>query len=285
LLQHSGGWDRDKSFDPMFRAEQIAETLGAPSPADVNSVIRYMLSVPLDFDPGERFAYSNFGYALLGRIIERQTGKSYADAVQKLVLAPAGITRMRLGRSLPRFRADGEVQYYHYDEKEKADPVFPYVKGRVPWPDGGFYLEAMDSHGGWIASAIDLVKFATAVDGQRGTPLLATDSIREMIASPQLSAQHSTRGGKNGSAPDAHCGCGWFVRASGNGANWWHTGSLPGTTTLLVKAHNGLCWAILFNTRPEAANRFKNEVDAAMWKAAGSVTHWPDHDLFEKSQR
>jgi N-acyl-D-amino-acid deacylase len=275
LLQHSGGWDRDKSFDPMFRPEAIAESLGAPSPADTLAVIRYMFAKPLDFEPGERFAYSNFGYAMLGRIIERCTRKGYSDAVQELVLTPAGITRMRLGRTLPQFRAEGEVRYYHSDD-DKAGSVFPYVKSRVDWPDGGFHLEAMDAHGGWIASAIDLVKFATAVEGQRGSPILTTDSVREMVAAPQLASR-----AKNGSRPDTHCGCGWFVRPAGGDANWWHTGSLPGTTTLLVRAHNGLCWAILFNSRPEQkAQQFKNEFEAAMWTAAESVETWPQHDLF-----
>ena len=38
-------------------------------------------------------------------------------------------------------------------------------------------MEAMDSHGGWLASAADLVRFATAVDGQRGPALLRPDTV------------------------------------------------------------------------------------------------------------
>ena len=61
LLQHTGGWDRDRSFDPMFRPKLIAEKTGTRAPAGAEAVIRYMLGQPLDFDPGARFAYSNFG--------------------------------------------------------------------------------------------------------------------------------------------------------------------------------------------------------------------------------
>src|SRR5215813_12315238 len=71
LLQHTGGWDRDKSFDPMFRSVFIAQMLNVSPPAEPQHIIRYMLGQPLDFDPGSRYAYSNFGYCILGRVIER----------------------------------------------------------------------------------------------------------------------------------------------------------------------------------------------------------------------
>src|SRR5262249_5583296 len=51
LLHHTGGWDRDKSFDPMFRPRLIAEKVGVSPPANAQAVIRYMLGQPLDFDP------------------------------------------------------------------------------------------------------------------------------------------------------------------------------------------------------------------------------------------
>ncbi len=53
LLQHRGGWDRDKSFDPMFRSVKLAKELGAEPPANSWQVITAMWSRPLDFEPGE----------------------------------------------------------------------------------------------------------------------------------------------------------------------------------------------------------------------------------------
>src|SRR5688572_6817044 len=81
LLQHTGGWDRDKpgGFDPMFRPSTAAAAVGAPAPASGETVIRYMLGQPLDFDPGTKYVYSNFGYTILGRIIERVSGMSYEN--------------------------------------------------------------------------------------------------------------------------------------------------------------------------------------------------------------
>ena len=92
-----GGWDRDKSFDPMFIPIKIAKTFGTEPPANQEQIIRYMLTQPLDFDPGEREAYSNFGYCVLGRVIEKVSGKPYGKYVQEEVLAPLGIHDMRLG--------------------------------------------------------------------------------------------------------------------------------------------------------------------------------------------
>ena len=54
-----------------------------------------MLGQPLDFAPGTKYAYSNFGYNVLGRIIERRSGMSYGEYVKQEVLAPAGITDMQ----------------------------------------------------------------------------------------------------------------------------------------------------------------------------------------------
>jgi hypothetical protein len=48
----------------------------------------------------------------------------------------------------------------------------------------------------------------------------------------------------------------------------------------MVRAHNGLTWVVLFNSRPRDADGFGAELDPAMWRAAGAVRSWPAHDLF-----
>ena len=113
LLEHRGGWDRDESFDAMFRSVAFAEKLGVEPPAGPDTVIRAMLFQPLDFDPGHRYAYSNFGYCLLGRVIETLTDQTYEEYVKQNVLAPIGITEMRIGATRLDGRVDNEVRYYH----------------------------------------------------------------------------------------------------------------------------------------------------------------------------
>ena len=74
---------------------------------------------------------------------------------------------MKLGRTRFADRAAGEVVYHTRPTDKPDEAVFPEEKKLVDEPYGGFYLEALDSHGGWIASASDLVRFAAALDGQR----------------------------------------------------------------------------------------------------------------------
>lgn len=167
LLEHKGGWDRDASFDPMFRPLAIAEALGKPGPASADDVIRYMLGQPLDFAPGEKRAYSNFGYCVLGRVVEKATGQSYVAHIQKELLAPLKIASVELGRSLPALRNKREP--FYADPGKGRNVLRPASKVSVPAPDGTFHLEAMDAHGGLIASSEDLARFMGAywISGER----------------------------------------------------------------------------------------------------------------------
>ena len=70
-------------------------------------------------------------------------------------------------------------------------------------------------------------------------------------------------------------GFGWMIRPVGSDGNWWHTGSLPGTSTIMVRAANGLAWVALFNSRPSSADAFFNELDSELWRAVNGVTEWP----------
>jgi hypothetical protein len=79
---------------------------------------------------------------------------------------------------------------------------------------------------------------------------------------------------------DAYYGLGLSIRPVGTEANWWHGGSLPGTTTLMVRTHHGYCWAVLFNSRPEGNNGLGRDLDSGMWQAFQEVKDWPDRDLF-----
>lgn len=262
LLQHTAGWDRQKSGDAMFRSVEIAEALGTPAPADADAVIRFMLGQPLDSEPGARYAYSNLGYCVLGRLIEKLTGETYEAHVKKAVLAPMGITRMRLGKSLLGERAEAEVRYYQRDAKP-ARSVFARVKEEVPFPYGGFCLEAMDAHGGWLASAVDLAKFGSRLDR-----VLEARSIETLFAPPPVL--------KSGAV---FYGLGWQVRSvDAAKVNAWHTGSLPGTSTILVRRHDGFVWAALFNERAPQSGR----IDGALHAAADAVGKWPEGDLFPR---
>ena len=272
LLQHSSGWDRDKSYDAMWIPRTIERDLGVLKPVSCQDVITYMLGQPLDFDPGTQFAYSNFGYCLLGRIIEARTGEPYEEFVKRRVLENLGINRMRIGGTLLQERAEGEVRYYSYPGQPRLGwSVLPDTSDLVPRTYGGFRLETMDSHGGWIASTIDLVRFATSLDGSRPPGALEPQSVKLMVERPALPLWEST---------PHYYGLGWNLWPVGDDANWWHDGGMPGTYALLVRTNHGFAWAALFNSRPENLAQFHLEVDRLMWQGVEEVVFWPSDDLF-----
>jgi N-acyl-D-amino-acid deacylase len=276
LLNHTGGWDRNKpngGFDPMFRPAIAAVAVNAPAPASAETVIRYMKGMPLDFNPGEKHAYSNFGYAILGRVIERLSGMPYEEYVRTRVLQPVGASRTRLGRTRMSQALAEEVKYYLPEEPGLGltAPLVPSVfpgEGTVPITYGGFYVEAMDSHGGWVSSTVDLLRFVAGVDGRASRPdILSAALVAEMTSNgPALCGGTCYYAG------------GWLVSPTQDDAVWWHGGSLPGTTGMLVRSHHNFSWGALFNAR--SGTNLNSAVDAALWDALADVTSFPTHDLF-----
>lgn len=280
LLHHTGGFDRDKSFDPMFRPVIIARALGSKPPAGPREIIRYMMGRPLDFDPGTREAYSNFGYCVLGRVIEKVSGESYTDYVAKHVLRPLGITRMRLGRSLEKDAAQGEVHYYPLGD---AHIKSMFGDGRdVPICYGGEYIEALDAHGGWIASAPELVRFASAFEHPDRCPILSAKSIAEMFARPK-----DTGFEPDGKPKAAYYADGWEVRpVQGGKANTWHSGLLDGISTLLVHRYDGLAWAVMFNRDYIAGRKdLAGLIDPLLHPVADSIVNWPQGQAFDDNAK
>lgn len=271
LLQHRGGWDRAVSFDAMFKSVEFAEQAGVAPPADQATVIKAMLAQKLDFEPGERYAYSNFGFCLLGRVIEKLTDKTYEAYVKERVLAPIGVTTTKVGASRLAGRSMNEVRYYHPDSPAKS--VFASDLGQeVPWAYGGWNLEAMDSHGGWIASASDLAKFAAAFDDPDHCPILSRKSIELMYGRPPGLAGHE----EDGKEKEVYYSLGWINRTVGEGkVHHWHTGSLSGTATILIRRHDGKNFVALLNARVSpSANHLGREIDELLHKAAKEVTQW-----------
>jgi CubicO group peptidase (beta-lactamase class C family) len=230
LLTHtSGGWPNDET-DPMGKqhgfdhAELIAWTLKTR---------------PLVNAPGTAFAYSNFGYCLLGRIIEKITGRPYAAFVQETVLSSAGATDMQIAGNTLEERGPDEVRYYGIG---KDDPYRMNV-------------HRMDSHGGWLARPASVATFATGVDGFFAPALLQRGTVRVMTTP---------------SSANPHYAKGWRVNSLGN---WWHTGHLPGVSGLMVRTHQHFCWAALINTR-HRNDTLDRDLDRLIWAMIGMVKDW-----------
>lgn len=260
LLQHSGGWDGLPSY-AWIRAG--AQAIGESEPIGPETYIRLMLGHPLDFEPGTRYAYSNLGYSVLGRIVERVTGQQYDDFVKSALLAPLGLTRMQIGRSMVEGLAEREVRYYD-----------PGAKTIAP---GWFLPRNRDASGGWIASAIDLVRFMSALacpDEGRGLgvpALLSSESVQQMRARPAPPL---------GLDPDHYYGLGWNIRLQPDRVVWFHTGSVGRAISEVVGGTQGFARAMLFNTRPESLGAFREDAREVFRQAHQAVTSWPEHDLF-----
>jgi CubicO group peptidase (beta-lactamase class C family) len=270
LLQHTGGFDRDLSGDAVFmpHAAAAARRQKAPLPPSCETVLRDGLERKLDFEPGGRYAYSNIGYCILGRVIERASGLRYGDYVRRHILEPSGATGLRLAQTFPS-HAD-EAAYYGYP----GEALVPAMAGvgssqTVLASYGGFALEAMDAFGGWAGSSLDYLRFMLALDGQRAGPLLRETSLREMFARPT---------GIEEKTP--YYGLGFLARPVKGGLNWWHAGSLSGTKSFAVRTAAGYGWVATFNNRPKDRDGFARDLDDALWRAARAVKAWPKGDLF-----
>lgn len=271
VLHHVGGWDSTKSIDPMFSGRMISQRLKTACPPSVRDTIRFMAGQPLAFAPGSAFAYSNFGYCLLGRVIEAISGQSYEAFVQQRILRPARLNGFSPGKTLSPLPK--EVTYSSTPGNEKGESVFDSRPGMVEWPYGGWSLENMDAHGGWTATAVDMLRFVLALDGRvPGVRLLDGASYRTMLEHPPAPAYAGE--------PSWH-GMGVLVRPMQNDVNWWHMGSLDGSTAIMVRTFNGLAWVGLFNSRPANYEDFNDVLDNAFWEAVQGVKSWPAVDLFK----
>jgi N-acyl-D-amino-acid deacylase len=241
LLQHTAGFDRERSRDTMFELVRIAAALNLKRRLQTPDIVRYQLTQPLDFQPGSEYAYSNVGYCLLGRVIEAVTQQSYEQAMQELVLNPCSMQHTKLGRTQLQHQLPDEVRY-HTRSRQKVPLVLDVLRAEtrrdpelVEQPYGQWDLEVMDAHGGWTSTAADLMRFIKGA---------MTESNRKQVARPVpgLTPEPSSN--------DAWYGAGWQLRKSSNGRglNFWHTGRLAGTSTLLVRRYDNRAWAILFNT-------------------------------------
>jgi CubicO group peptidase (beta-lactamase class C family) len=197
-------------------------------------------NVALAHPPGERYAYSNFGFCILGRVIEKLTGAPYEQHVCDAILKRCGVTDMRIAGNTLGERAPHEVIYYGAGRENPYD----------------MNVRRMDSHGGWLATARDLAMFASHMDGHsESRNILEPGSIREMTTASSANAGYAK---------------GWAVNRV---PNWWHSGSLPGTTSIMVRTASGFCWAALANTR-EASVDTGGAMDRMMWDLVRQVKSW-----------
>jgi CubicO group peptidase (beta-lactamase class C family) len=277
LLLHQGGWDRDKSFSVMGirGTTRVATALGVPMPPTHAHMIRYMMGQPLQFGPGTRSSYSNFGYILLGRAIEVASGQTYEQYVTQHVLGPVDATGMRIGGTAREELVPGEVEY---GRERMITASFGPRKGERVHVPYARCIPVMDANGGWIASVVDLMRFAVAFDKPDACPILHQGSIEAMFARPKDSNGYDS----DGKPRIGYYAFGWQVTPNGRGGQTTgHGGNMEGTSSSLVRRHDGINWVVLFNAHASpAGGSLAGAIRERLHLAADSVKEWPTHDLF-----
>jgi CubicO group peptidase (beta-lactamase class C family) len=197
LLSHTAGFtDYPKNFD--FRKDYTEPEL-----------LKIVASIPLAFQPGTKWSYSNLGYLTLGIMIHRVTGKFYGDLLQERIFRPLGMTTTRIMTEsdiIPN-RAAGYLLVKGVLKNQ--DWVSPTINTTA---DGSLYF-----------SVLDLAKWDASLYTEK---LLKRSSLEEMWTVAKL---------KSGKENSGHYGFGWFVENVGGKRVVRHEGEWQGFTSFITR--------------------------------------------------
>lgn len=242
LIGHMGGWDRAgvacRAFngptalngglqselrssgspcDPLQHDALVRGDLGLSNPATLEQTIGYFMAADLDYQPGSipsstRDRYSNFGYMVLGYIIERASGQSYNSYVNSQILGPLGIAAgdFKDGNSL---LSQADPREPNYITSRQILSVFGV--GLVNARDGG--VNAIN----WVATA---------------TSLMTARALARFASAFKIDTDANGVDGPNNGQPLA-----------GARHDGFHGGDLPGSAALIRQLNSGISYGVLLN--------------------------------------
>jgi CubicO group peptidase (beta-lactamase class C family) len=219
LLTHTGG--TGDIFGPEFTANRL-------DLREIDDYLELYGTRGLLFEPGSQWAYSNYGFMLLGAVVERVTGMRYDDYVAANVLAPAGMT------------------------DTGAEPESSVVPGRAVgyMPQGGTLVSSAPTlpyrgtpAGGWYATVADFERFAAALREHR----LLDAAHTELLLAGKVAM------GQSNPAVVKYA-YGFVDRVQGGRRLVGHGGGAPGMNgELSFEPDGGYTVVILSNLSPPAA--------------------------------
>ncbi len=259
LLNHSGGWTT-KYGDPMFMPHVIAREMGLDLPIGMSDIIKFMQTKRMHFNPGSYSVYSNFGYGILGEVVEAAAGMPYESYVQSEVFAPLGIYDAELGYSHIEERLENEASYYEPDRSLVVDYADAGKMSRRAY--GGTDIHTLGSAGGWVLSAVDLLKLALTIDNFASVPdQLSRESIDEM-------AENNSNLGP----------LGWRKVLQ---HFWFRTGTLAATSAIVCRRPDGICFVVTINSSNSLGPSLAVLVANKMNESINRIKRWPEYDLLE----
>lgn len=241
LLRHQGGFTRGAG-DPMFNTVEIMKAKQLSTPPANEELVKIVLGRRLGFQPGVGRKYSNFGYMLLSLVIEKVSGESYWEYVKKNVLDPAGAYGFEPATNYYADKLPGEARYYSPDPE--LIPDFNNPDRLTDRCYGGANIHALMGAGGWLASAADLCRFVSAIDGRPEVKdVISAESVERMTA-------HQDK---------EKLALGW-TDSDGRG-RWTRSGTLSSAHTLVERFPDGECWVITTNSGVWTGFRFTREME------------------------
>lgn len=258
LLHHSGGWNDDSGFEIAGREVKRLAPQGVP----YAEAVKVLLATPLDYTPGTQANYANGQWNLIKYIIECAAQQSYGDFMTNQ-LGTIGITDMVAESPVPK---RGQSMRY------VGNPPHPTRAGQRIVP-------LMPSFGNWMASAVDMVKFLTAIDGTRMQGI-SPQSFCEMMAPLPPPMQNRKNGSHYGLGLDA-------VRPMPNGIFFTKNGAKAGVHAQIQHLPNGVDFCLLMNGGAAPDGKRANPLSPALKQIEQvllNTSKWPQGDLFANYQ-
>lgn len=262
LLNHTAGFSR-RLGDPMFRTSDIMRWEEMDHTPSADELIAFQLRQKLRDKPGGAPQYSNIGYLVLSRVIEKVSGMSYEEYIQRHVLWPAGCYDMHIARNYYEQRFPHEVKYYGSDPDDEIESFDG--SGRMkPRHYGGNNITGLQGAGAWVCSAVELLRLVASVDGKPGVPdILSAQSVAEM--------KRISRKGDYA--------LGW-ARYNNKTGSLVRTGTMSGTCAYIESVGN-TSYVFITNTSHYRGASFTNSIGRMVHSAMSKVPEWPtDRDLF-----
>ena len=217
LLTHTGG--TGDIFGPKFRAN--LEKLKTPK----DYIALYGKRAPA-FEPGSRFAYSNYGLVLAGAIIERVSGMSYYDYIRKNIYARAGM--------------NNSDSYWKNETTPNLAKGYTSLEGPPRYHYDSLPMRGSPAGGGY-STCEDLLRFATALTGHK---LLDAEHTKILTT------------GKSDAGPGNSYGYGFCVWNQSGVRSFGHGGSAPGISAdLKIFPDSGYVIVVMTNLDPPGASR------------------------------
>lgn len=189
-------------------------------PTSLAGLLAQIEREPLQFAPGSRFAYSNSGFIVLGAIIEKVTGQTYADVIADRIAAPAGMTTTAVATYRPTDVPGMAHGYFCVDASGAPIPPGPVPAQGAPSDlrDNSAEPQVGNPSGGAYSTAADMLAFARALTGHR----LLGQPMTDTVLAGKVAAQ------RPGGPPDDRYAYGFDDQQVGGVRIVGHNGGTPG---------------------------------------------------------